>query len=105
MELHIVDHAIALHVFLELGVARAVPGVLNRPAVADVLQLGLRDGAVRYITVRCLVDEPAVAAVLAADSKHLVTDGPVLRHPLLSRHAPKRQSEVKSVLALVLADL
>jgi hypothetical protein len=103
--LHIVDLAIAVRVNLELGVARPVPGVLNQPTLSDVLQVRLSDGADGFVAVRYLFDRLADAADLAADCEHRGTDGPVLRHPLLSRHSPKRLSKVKSVLALVLAGL
>ena len=43
-DLHTIALAVAVSVFLELGVARPVPGVLDRPAVSHMPQQGLGCG-------------------------------------------------------------
>lgn len=104
-DLNAVHLSVAVRVFLELRVARRVPGVLNRPAVAQVLEQRLGPGAHAGDEVPDFVDELAAAAALAVDGGHHGTSGPVLLHPLRSRHAPQRPREVTSVFALVFAGL
>ena len=104
-DLNAVDLAVAVRVFLELRVAEPVPGVLNRPAVAHVLQQRPNAGAEAGDTVTGFVDGLAVATALAADRENHCAIGPVLRHPLRSRHAPHRPGEVAAAFVLVLAGL
>ena len=104
-DLNAVDLAVAVRVFLELRVAGPVPGVLNRPPLSHVLQQRLGAGAQTGDVVTGFIHGLVVAAALAADREHRGTAGPVLRHPLRSRHAPQRPGEVTAAFALVLAGL
>ena len=104
-DLNAVDLAVAVRVFLELRVAGPVPGVLNRPAVAHVLQHRHGAGAEAGDVVTGFVDGLAVATALAADREHHGATVPVLRHPLWSWQAPQRPGEVPAAFVLVLAGL
>ena len=104
-DLNAVDLAVAVRVFLGLHVAGPAPGVLNRPAVAHVLQQRPGARAEAGDVVTGCVDGLAVATALAADRKYHGSTGPVFRHPLRSRHSPHRPDDVTAAFVLVLAGL
>ena len=62
-------------------------------------------GAEAGDVVTGFVDGLAVATALAADREHHGASGPVLRHPLRSRHAPQRPGDVTAAFVLVHAGL
>jgi len=62
--LHAVHLAVAVSVFLELGIAGPVPGVLNRPPVSHVLQEGFGCGPETRDVVMGLIDWLAIAVAI-----------------------------------------
>ena len=67
-DLNAVDLAVVVCVFLQLRVAGPVPGVLNRPAVAHVLQQRLGAGAQTGDVVTGFIHGLAVASSLSIAS-------------------------------------
>ena len=59
-DLHAVHLAVAVSVFLELGIAGPVPGVLDRPAVSHVLQQSRGCGPETRDVVTGLIDLLAI---------------------------------------------
>lgn len=100
---HTIELAVAVIVLAELGVAGPVPGVFDRPPVADMLQQRLGCGAQTRHVVMSLIDGLALADPLAAHSQDRGAAGPVLHHPLRCRHPPQRPGEVTGAFAFTLA--
>ena len=94
-----------MRVFLELGVAGPVPGVLDAPAVSHVLQQSLGCGPETCDLIPGLINRFAVAPAFAAHRQDRGAAGPVLRHPLRCRHPPQGPGEVTAALALAMAAL
>jgi len=113
-DLNAVALAVAVGVFPELGVAGPVPGVFDRPAVADMPQQRRScsaqtrvapRGALSKDVVTDLVDGLALADALAAHRQDRGAAGPVLRHPLRCRHAAHGPGEITAAFAFSLAGL
>ena len=105
-DLNAVDLAVAVGVFLELGVAGPVPGILDGPPIPHVLQECFRCGPETRDVVTGLIDRLAIAPAFAAHRQDCGAAGPVLhRPPLWGGHAAQRPGEVVATLALAVAAL
>ena len=104
-DLHVVGLAVALRVFPELGVAGPVPGVLDRPAVPNVLHQSLGAGAQTRDLTTGLVDGLAIAGAFAAHRQDRGAARLVFHHPLWGGHAPQRPGEVSAAFAFTVAGL
>jgi hypothetical protein len=100
---HSIGLAVAMRVFPELGVAGPVPGILDGPPVAYVLQQSLRRGSETRDVVMGFIDGLALADALAAHGQDRGAARPVLRHPLWCRHAAQGPSEITAALAFSFA--
>ena len=89
-DLHAVGLAVAVGVFLELGVARPVPGVLDGPAVSHVLQEGCGCGPESRDLVTGFIDLLAITPAFAAHRQDRGAAGPVLGYPLRCGHSLQR---------------
>ena len=113
-DLDAVGLAVAVRVFLELGVAGPVPGVLDQPTVTHVTQQSFCAGkqtrvapiaALSKDVLTSLVGWLAIADALATHGDHRGAARPVLHYPHRSRHGPQRPGDVPAVFALALAGL
>jgi hypothetical protein len=102
---HAVALAVAMRVLPELGVAGPVPGVLDGPAVAHVLQQRLGSSAQTRDVVTGLIDRFAVAGAFAANFQDRGAARPVLHYPRWGRHAPQHPGEDPAAFAFTLAGL
>ena len=95
---HTIGLAVAVRVFPELGIAGPVPGIFDRPPVANVLQQGLGCGPETRDVVTGLIDGLALTDTLAAHRQDRGAAGPVLHHPLWCRHAAEGPGEITAAL-------
>ena len=94
-----------MHIFPELGVAGPVPGVLDRPAVPNVLDQSLGAGAQTRDLTTGLVDGLAKAGAFAAHRQDRGATRLVFHHPLWGGHAPQRPGEVSAAFTFTVAGL
>ena len=97
--------AVAVRVFPELRVTRPVPGILDGPPIAHVLQQGCCCSPETRDVVTDLIDGFALADPFAAHRQDRGAAGPVLRDPLRCGHSPHGPGEVTAALAFAVAAL
>ena len=102
-DLHTVGLALAVIVFLELGVAGPVPGVLDRPAVSHMLQQGCGCGSETRDLVTGFFDLLAITPAFAAHRQDRGATGPVIGNPFWCGHSPQGPGEVTATLALAVS--
>ncbi len=100
--MHAVDLAIAVSIFLQLGVAGPVPGVLYPPTVTHVAQQRIRTRAQTRDLVTSLINGFALARVPVPYRDHRGAARPVLHDPLRRGHAPECPGDVSAVPAFTL---
>ena len=102
---HAVALAVAVRVFSELRVTRPVPGILDRPPIAYVLQQGLGCCPETRDLVTGFIDGLAVSDALAAHRQDRGAARPVLSDPLRCRHAAQGPAQVTAAFAFAMAAL
>ena len=102
---HAIELSVAVRVFPELRVTGPVPGVLDGPPIAHVLQQGLGCGPETRDVVVGLIDGLALADAFATHRQDRGAAWPVLHHPLWGGHAAQRPGEVTTAFAFAATGL
>ena len=82
-----------------------MPGIFDRPPVANVLQQGLGCSPETRDVVTALIDRRAVSDALAAHRQDRGAARPVLSDPLRCRHAAQGPAQVTAAFAFAMAAL